>query len=305
MFGKRTSLQCMSLKDFIFMYRQEMDNYYPEDFDVDYIKPTETIQLDNWKTHILCLVDTRDILFSSPKKPTLRRGGVKRRRKIKHRYSYENPMNRIHGYLVVEKADNSLTPENKKLLSLSLVCSSIFSDKRGIGSDLMDILLDFSKEQGFTDVVLEVANEYSGIGQESEEEESEEEESEEEESEEEEWVPEEDALEVLSHELWRKTMRKVDGNVPYYNVEKGYIYDTLYDYFYCDDFEPEEKKPNHVNQGNPADKQYGGFWFQKGYQSQLGLIQFYEKFGFHDEPSVNLDWNCFTCIPFPTMICSI
>ena len=70
--------------------------------------------------------------------------GKERRDKIKHRYSYKNPFNRIHGYIFAQDANSSLTPKEKNILSLSLICSSIFSDKRGVGSDLMEILKDLS-----------------------------------------------------------------------------------------------------------------------------------------------------------------
>ena len=68
---------------------------------------------------------------------------------------------------------------------------------------MMDLLLKHSKEVGFTDIILEVANEFSEKGHEQEEqaeqseEEEEQEEEEEEQEEEDEWLPDEEALPLL------------------------------------------------------------------------------------------------------------
>lgn len=315
-YGSRTGLRCMDLIGFISEYANELENYYGEDFGGDKQGLSFLGGFDGREDPcIICFVDDEDRSFASTNRPALRRAGRKRREKIKHRYSYENPMNRIHGFVFVEGGNNNLTPEDKNILSLSLICSSIFTDKKGIGSDMMEILLDRAKEVGYTDIVLEVANEFSGKGQESEEEEeyddsdeedSDEEDSDEEESEDEVWLPDEDVLEIISHELWRKTMRFKD-DTPYYNVDKEYISRHVEEYFYYQDYEEreeEEKEPIDV-MDEPNDIEYGGFWYRKGYKSQEGLIGFYKKFGFVDEPKVHHEWNCYTCVPFPTMLRSL
>lgn len=320
-YGSRTGLRCMDLRDFISDYAIELENYYGVDFGEDKRGLSDFGRFDGGEQPcIICFVDEEDRTFASTNRPALRRAGRKRRQKIKHRYSYENPMNRIHGYVFVEGGNNNLTPEDKNILSLSLICSSTFTDKKGIGSDMMEILLDGAKEVGFTDIILEVANEFSGKGQESEEEESDEEDSEEEqaeqpeeesdeeESEDEEdevWFPDEEALEIISHELWRKTMRFKD-DTPYYNVDKDYISQHVEEYFYYQDYEheKEEKEPIDV-MDEPDDNEYGGFWYRKGYKSQEGLIGFYKKFGFVDEPKIHHEWNCYSRVPFPTMIRSL
>ena len=321
-YGSRSGLRCMDLRDFIGDYAIELENYYGADFGEDKRGLSDFGRFDGGEQPcIICFVDEEDIAFASTNKPALRRAGRKRRQKIKHRYSYENPMNRIHGFMFVEGGNNNLTPEDKNILSLSLICSSTFTDKKGIGSDMMDILLDGAKEIGYTDIVLEVANEFSGKGHdeeeqdrqsESEEEDEEQTEQSEEEdeeqaehSEEEEWFPDEEALEIITHELWRKTMRFKD-DTPYYNVDKEYISQHVEEYFYQQDYEEEdeEKEPIDVND-EPYENEYGGFWYRKGYKSQEGLIGFYKKFGFVDEPKVHHEWNCYSEIPFPTMVCSL
>ena len=120
---------------------------------------------------------------------------------------------------------------------------------------LLLILLKHSKEVGFTDIVLEVANEFSGKGHESDDEDDdeqaeqsdEEDQSDDEQAEQsEEWLPDEEALEIISHELWRKTMRFKDDS-PYYNVEKEYISQHVEEYFYYQDYEEDEEKQIKTN----------------------------------------------------------
>ena len=101
-------------------------------------------------------------------KKKARKAGKWRRAKLRHQWSYVNPLNRIHGYIVLKDVTNE--QHKQKTLSISTVCSTYFSKKKGIGSDLMDLAKTFAEATGYFDIVLEVANEYSGMGQESDEE---------------------------------------------------------------------------------------------------------------------------------------
>ena len=56
-----------------------------------------------------------------------------------------------------------------------------------------------------------------------------------------------------------------------------------------------------VNEDEPGENDYGGFWFMKGKKSQMGLMKFYEKWGFIEDENVHLNWGCYGKIPFPTM----
>jgi hypothetical protein len=302
----------MTLKTFITSYEGELEEYYGEDFGsvngsarwIDFDQHGDTV--------ILCLVDTRESgnEFSTDKRPSLRRAGTERRRKIKHRYSYVNPMNRIHGFVIASDGNNNLTPSEKNIISLSLVCSSPFSGKWGVGSDLMDILMDYALFAGYTDMILEVANDFSDMGceeEESEDEESDEEAEEEsdEEADDDHWTPSDEVLDILSHELWRKTMRK-EGETPYYNIDEEYIRELLEDYFFNLENCHEEGEPIVVSDiDDPMDHEYGGYWFNRGFHSQYKLARFYKKFGFYEEPKVHLDWHCYSHVPFPSMICDL
>ena len=95
---------------------------------------------------------------------------------------------------------------------------------------------------------------------------------------------------------------------PYYNVSKEYIRSLVSDYLYdleCseDDFPNVHNVHNVPDVDDPNDNEYGGYWYKKGRSSQIGLIKFYEKFGFKEEPEIHTTY--FGSIPYPSMICSI
>ena len=266
MASSSVSLKNMTLKEFICCFSLDLEEYYGEDFGYNDTSSSGEDGGSEGDTLIMCLVDTGPGRNTSKRtSQSLRKAGLKRRQKIKHRYSYDNPMNRIHGFLIGEKVTNSLIPSHNKIISLSLICSSVFSDKKGIGSDLMNRFLEQSKAKGYTDVILEVANEWSGVDVESEEEDEteEEEDEEEEESDVDAWEPSEEVIDIISHEFWRKTMRKPTTNQPYYNVAEDYIRSLVSDYMYDleDDICHTGTEPLSISdEDDPKDNEYGGFW---------------------------------------------
>ena len=293
-------LICMSLRGFIQRYGGELDGYYDEDFGAG--KMIDDVEGDSM---ILCLVDNGQDHLPEKIKKKIRKAGKFRRDKLKHQWSYANPLNRIHGYanLVHAKQTTSYIPEGKNVMCVSVVCASHFSEKRGIGSDMMKLSQEFAKLSRYTDVILEVANEYAGYAEESEEEESEEEEEESEEEEEEEkdsWIPNENVIDILTDEFWKKCVRKdKEGHVSY-NLEKDYLESCLCSYLYYDSEQYMDKERVVANK-EPEDSEYGGFWYKKGKHSKSRLMMFYEKMGYKEDPAVHLEWNCFTDIPYPSM----
>ena len=99
---------------------------------------------------------------------------------MRHRHSYANPFNRIHGFGVLYKHVR-LTLERKFSQSLRYA-STPFSDKKGIGSDMMDAVIRIARDCEYDDIILEVSNEYAGLNFESEEEEDEDEDEDDEET---------------------------------------------------------------------------------------------------------------------------
>ncbi len=319
----KDGLAVMTLRDFIQHYHEELEDYYDENFGSG-----ERVLDNNYgSTLIFCLVDTRvtreegfSEFIPSHIKKKIRKAGKWRRDKLKHQWSYVNPMNRVLGYIVVKDLTN--IHHTEKTLSLSCICSTTYTERRGIGGELMKALKKYGEDAGYEDIILEVANEFSaqgmsdefwaekeGYNEDEEEEEGDEDDEGEEDGEEDEvqWYPDECALEVLSYELWRKCMRKNERGNPYYNLEQEYIEECIREYLMEETTseDPEELwEGNHlreVNEDEPGENDYGGFWYLKGKRSQIGLMKFYEKWGFMEDPDVHLNWGCYEEIPFPTM----
>lgn len=313
--GSRSKLRLITLKEFICTYQKSLGDYYGEDFGSE----SEIVVREDGlgSIVILCMVDMGERRYTSPKASAMiRKSGKSRRDRIKHRYSYNNPLNRIYGYLIVKDEINPLIPKEKKVMTLSLICSSPFTDKRGIGSDLMDNLLKYATSAGYTDIILEVANEWAErINQDNEsDDESDNEsdnesnnESDDDEDDESIWQPSEEVIYILSHEFWRKTMRKPNGIIPYYNINEDYIRDMIEDYlFNIKESTNDEVKTKVISDINdPGDDEYGGYWYRKGKESQKELMNFYEKFGFIEDQNIHLKWGCYSDIPYPTMVCNL
>ena len=327
---KRSDFVMMTLRSFICRWRDELCDYYGEDFgseesliwDSQYGDTTVWVIVDNRFGR--CDGNPSEDFDPIPEdiKKKIKRAGKWRRDKLRHKWSYKNPMNRIHGYIVMTEVTNKSHP--RRTFAIDAVCSSFYSKAKGIGSDLIDFAKMFSEEMKAVDLVLEVANEYSGVAidSESEEEESEEEESEEEESEEEEseeegegeeeedvWYPDEGAMDVLSEEFWKKCMRLDHRKNPVYNLDQEYLSDLLSQYFNGEthsDYENGElwsgtEKREIRDLNDPKEGEYGGFWYQKGKKSQSRLMKFYEMHGFGEDSRVHTDWCCFSNVPYPTM----
>ena len=307
---EKSGLVAMTLSDFISKFSGELGDYYDEDFGTD-----ETENRSFGDTFVFVLVDLGSDHLPQKIKKKIRKAGKWRRDKLKHQWSYVNPMNRIHGFLIMQNVTN----ENHKQLTLSInaIGSSYFSEKKGIGKDLIEIAKKFATNMGAHDIVLEVANEYSGEcfpeesdeeSEESEESDEESDDSDEESDEESEWFPDESTLDILSSELWKKCMRKNDRGIPYYNLEQAYIGEGLDNYFQSLTNSPDASSlwtGTHKNiiedKDDPGDHEYGGVWYQKGKRSQKRLMGFYEKLGFKEDIRVHTDWCCFGQIPYPSM----
>ena len=316
---EKSGLTSMTLRRFISLYADYLEDYYGEDFGAGH----QTVEPLYGDTYVFVLVDlSPDAGIPKSVQKRIRRAGKWRRDKIRHQWSYINPLNRIHGFIIVDDVTNKGHPQ--KTYSINTITSSYFSEKRGVGSDLMTLAKLFAEEAGCEDLVLEVSNEYSSKGFPDSEDESDDEsddgsdyESDDESddgSDDEEafrkkgmWCPDEGAMDILTNELWKKCMRKDEGGIPYYNLSVEYIEYGLSFYFNLE-MNGEDgnlwsgKGVNIVkDEDEPGENEYGGFWYQKGRQSQKGLMGFYQKFGFVEDPDVFKKWGCFDEIPYPTM----
>jgi len=348
----RSGLSAITLRSFIDRWSEELTEYYGVDFGSSYIgmQPLEGAPgsfvrayeqsklIDDSEfgdTVVFVLADLATNIQSSWVPPHIqkkyKRTGKLRRKKLRHQWAYENPMNRIHGFLVMKDVTNQ---QHKQVtMCIDTICSTHFTTRKGIGSDLMELAKDFSKEVGAFDIVLEVANEFSAQGfqgypgEESDEEETDEEETDEEESDEEEtdeeetdeeegdevWYPDDDAMNIISEELWKKCMRRgSNGQNVYYNLDQEYSEAGVWNYLHCA-HETEDvselwqgtEKRIISDKNDPQDTEYGGFWYLKGKRGQANLMKFYEMFGFKEDPKVHTDWCIFSDIPYPTMRLSL
>jgi len=266
---------------------------------------------------ILCLVDMNDGVnhtMSPDRTKKLRNAGGAKRRKTKEKYHYVNVFNRIHGYIILEDQKNDNIPRNKKVMSLSLICSSYYSNKRGVGSILMDCMIKLGKESGYTDIILEVANEHTGSEYDSSDEEEEESDEESYSEDSDEYNSDEEPdielvnygiVEKLGKEFLRKILRINDG-VAYYNIGEDYITDIIHSYI-NDEYDFEDYSDSFIDFDieEPGENDYGGFWYIKGKNSQKQLYNFYKKFGFVEDGRINYEWKAFTTDPFPSMVLSL
>lgn len=303
---KRNNLSLITLKDFIHFFQSEIREYYG-------LGEWGNLIDEDCGVTILCLSDFN---AQKMKRRLNRRAGKNRREKYNHRHTYKNPFNRIHGFIILEDCSDSNVGD-RNVVSVSAVGSSFFSTFKGIGTSLLHYGEMLMKNEGYTDMVLEVSNDYAenatrdDLSEEefesSEEESSEEEYSEEESSEEEDFEPsEEEELEsltdIIAHELWRKIMRIID-DIPYYSLNEDYLYEYIQMYFENTEKEKETdmKKQIKVISDEPDENEYGGFWYKKGRHNCKDLIGFYEYMGFHEDPNVHTNWGCFSEIPYPSM----
>jgi len=327
---ENSGLSALSLRRFINAWHDELTDYYDEDFGGEKI----IADSDYGDTIIYVLADLRTNIDSTWVPPHIKkkykRAGKLRRHKLRHQWSYGNPLNRIQGFLIMREVTNS--QHANVTMCIDTICSTYFTGKRGIGSDLMVLAKDFSKASGAHDIVLEVANEFSANGfpdnkfseeedsedefsdeELSDEELSDDEISEEEDSDDEEsWTPDDNVMSILTDELWKKCMRKSKEGTVYYNLDQNYVEAGLWNYFHCAHESPSDSQlwsgtERRVisDKDDPKDTDYGGFWYLKGKRSQTELMRFYEKFGFKEDPDVHLDWCMFDDIPYPTMRCHL
>ena len=102
-------------------------------------------------------------------------------------------------------------------------------------------------------------------------------------------------IQEIVDEFYKKSLRFV-GTKQEFNVDKNYIYEIINAYINGLVYKYQE-----VNDQKPVNE-YGGVNYMKGKESKINLYNFYKKFGFIEDRKINLEWRCFTKIPFPAMI---
>jgi hypothetical protein len=286
--------ELMTLKNFLDLYSTEIN------YEMEFKKKNKSSPYG-----IICLVDTRQHVkhtMSDARRKSLRKAGGAKRRRVKQKYHYENVFNRIHGYLLLEdQQKNKNIPRSIKAMSLSLVCSSYYSNMKGIGTLLMNSMKSLAEKAKYTDIILEVVNEHAGTDEEESEEESEDESEEEYED-----SINQPLIDAISKEFMRKVVRISEEGLAYYSIGDDYIGDIIYSYLEDEyEYESYDEYFKEVDFSEPGENEYGGYFYSKGKRSQLKLFQFYEKFGFKEDYKVHLEWKSFTTDPFPSMILNL
>jgi len=259
---------------------------------------------------VYLLVDTSETVkhtMNSDMRKKYRKCGKERRLRLDQKYNYEsNIFNRIHGFIIVQHAPGL---SNDKTLAINVICSSNYTPIKGIGKYMMNSIINFSKSVGYKNIVLEVGSdviEYYEEESEEEEEEEEEEESEEEMSEDEYTDAESDDYEIdveqiaadvsdmIADELWKKSVRH-RNNVPYYSFGSVYVCSILEAILTND--KQKDPLPDIVKD---EENGYGGYYYHKSKRASKQLIEYYQSFGFKEDPSVHKILKCFSELPFPS-----
>jgi hypothetical protein len=280
-------LQLYSLRHFIELYHDAFYDYHG-------IYPTANEETGECTFEVMCLVDCSVVKEHTMKKDMrkkYRKAGSYRRKRLREKYSYRNPLNRIHAYIIVQKSPGKT---KGTALALNVVCSSNYSDIKGTGGYIMQMALDCAKMAGFTAIVLEVGNQEAD---ERESEESEESDYEFSESEEEDDDNLEGIVDIIASKLWRISVRHRCG-MPVYNIGEDYIHSIVHDYIFSEKYEYIDWEPD----PNDEEYGYGGYYYKKGKNKSSALMEYYESYGFREESKVNTLLKCFSVVPFPSMI---
>jgi hypothetical protein len=282
-----------TLKDFLGLYHDDITDY--QDIESYLLEESNKDQ----KYEILCLVDiseSRDHTMSKEMRKKYRKAGKSRRLKLDDKFHYVNPLNRIHSYMIIELSPGITTD---KTIALNIICSSNYSDIKGIGSFMMKSLTSSGKKVGFENIVLEVGNydaeEHPDLLS-SEEEDEDDYDSDEEDEEDEGDTNYEELIDCVSESLWKKSVRHHNG-VPYYSFGEDYIRTIISEYLYNETSEWDE--PTIIQDEEYG---YGGYFYNKGKNNTKQLLSYYQNLGFIEDPKVHTEWKCFSSIPLPAML---
>ena len=290
----KANLVFYTLGEFLNLYHDQIQEYFLEDSSF-----SEWDECRDDKCEIICLADIsvlKENTMNSEMKRKYRRAGKIRREKLQEKFHYLNPLNRIHAYVVLEKAPGKT---DSHTLAMNIICSSNYSDIKGVGGYTMKSLIQAAKNVGFLNLVLEVGNydaeEHPDILKAEEEAEEEYYDSEDDSEGGEEDVNE-TLIDYLSDHLWKKSVRHKNG-IPYYSFGEDYLRTIISEYFYNE--YSEYMEPTIVDDDEYG---YGGFYFHKGVKNSQSLINYYKKYGFVEEPKLHREWKCFSSVPLPSFL---
>ena len=311
------NMELMNWREFYFHYKNEIHellDYFDEDEEFDFSNILDTGK------ELLLLVDTsthyNDCMTRSIKRKYRKSAGRDRREKMREHYHYMYLLPRIHGFMMIADINPTIYSEDminvtksglehKKILQLVNITSSRYTNRRGVGSYMLECLKIVAKHSGYSDIILEVANnvveeprdfiEYEVKYPEDNEE----------------FFTKDERgeelagtlIEILSDYFWKIGMRLVE-KVQYYNIDKDYIDDFLEGYFmsYKEVRPYGFQYPEKFTSKKLKDNEYGGKLYKEGKGASNRLINFYEYRGFVEAPYVNTEWKAFSPMPYVSMV---
>ena len=222
------------------------------------------------------------------------------KRRLKKRYSYDNPFHRIHGILITQdnpcKCPPSFIYKNKKkkipkISALTVICANPFASKAGIkavGSFLLLFYLFLHKKAQFDYSVLEVANDHATRPDY--------------EVDEEDYNREdlEDLTIIDLKDILRENNLSISG-------KKDILIERILTNQESQICKRSYSERMEIEEGIDEDDLdlygYGGIYYHQGRDEQKDLYcNFYERVGYKENSKINTDWNCFQNIPYPSMI---
>jgi len=287
--ARELSLNCLYFSDKFPKGDYNVSDDYIYEILVDYFNGN----IDN--NSIVLAVDTskRDS-YITPELKKLGKSSKKKRKRLEKRYGYNNPFNRIHGFFISKLNPCKCLPDKtKKVISLNVICAKPYSSKAGIkavGTLLLCFFIILYKRANFDYAILEVAND-SAV------------------------MPDYEVQEDYDREdLVALTIAEIKGILNEYGLsssgKKDILVDRIMEYQDLENsklcslsYEERLKKQEDVECNDLDEYSYNGINYYIGKEEQKDLYcKFYEKIGFRENSLVHTNWNCFSNIPYPSMI---
>ena len=126
----------------------------------EFKKGTTKKRTEDRKYNIYFTVDTRNITdYASIVNST-------RKKKLIQRYTYKNPLNRIHGFLITDDTPCLCKSPKKKYISIVIICANPHASNaniKAVGSYLLMFAMVKAYEYNFHKIILEVTNSENDI----------------------------------------------------------------------------------------------------------------------------------------------
>ena len=303
----------------------------------DYIHEKICRHFKENKYEIVLAIDMRNIPYyacDDELKKIKRAGGKNRRQRLKDRYTYDNPLNRIHGMIIYDDAPPCKHRMNiPKMLCIVIICANPFASRnklKGIGPMLLLYTILLGKIYNFDKVILEVTNDKAEIENECDINASGIDD-----------TPEMAERRVELNCLNMKKIKKIarGWGLALSGLKLHFINRILWEEFIAEDDESDEEesdeeesdeeesdeeesdefdwkfdeyepiRDDNIDYSLPWDYMgkdkniygYGGLNYKKGKESTIKLYNWYQKYGFVENYLLNTFYKCFEMTPLPAM----